>query len=773
MENLRQEYINLISSLSEDHFKLYIQKYLKLYWNTEEVNISDGPWDGGIDAVVYRNKEQQAIKRNIQITVQDNFEHKLYKDIEKSEKNVRKWNYLNNLDFYISKPISQSKKDEYIHLSEIDHNIILKIYDANKLADDIEKYSDLKGYLHGIFAPTVLPKPVGINKTNKILYDMFSTGGDIANIKYDFINSYIQYCLLEKGLSSLDEIANYVNSQLGNTLSNRAIKSQIDSQIHLKIIGINEELHYYLEEDSLCKFKEIQAVSTSLERNLILGLENCLDKYSLKHITSDVIDKTIELYNAHYESEIEELNTTNKAFEIKERKVFSDLVRFIEKKGSNGNAAEIVKEILEISSKSEYLNKISITTLFASLFKSNSLDKYLDQFNKNVYLDTQVLLQLICVKYKSTEYRDDLYNSVKYLLQQKDALMGKICFHTTSDYVEEAASHLWEANQIKRLLALPYIKQLGPSKNVFFNFYLFLQESGRDHFENFDEFISDLSGLELDSIPNKKEDFIPEIVSCLSELLENVDIEIHNMPYFDNYSSYMRDYEIQLSNINKDAKSKRARENDLKCILYLSDESNHIDENTKLFDEPFFITWDSSFYHFRKYFIQKYKFSYWYIYTPIKFANRLSVMSFKLDSKHLNYDIISLAETNFKLSNEFTSFIDTLSSLFNKDKITDWKLGIKIANMKKQQKEDVSLHDFSEKNNNMQPVDEVLRSIVNYYEKPDVKIKLSEITALFENNNYTDAISSLIEESCKYLIINNKINNKIYAELSGLISRKI
>ncbi len=45
------------------------------YWNTDEVNITDGPWDSGIDVVIIKNGEE--IKRSIQITVQDNYENKL------------------------------------------------------------------------------------------------------------------------------------------------------------------------------------------------------------------------------------------------------------------------------------------------------------------------------------------------------------------------------------------------------------------------------------------------------------------------------------------------------------------------------------------------------------------------------------------------------------------------------------------------------------------------------------------------------------------------
>ena len=80
----------------------------------------------------------------------------------------------------------------------------------------------------------------------------------------------------------------------------------------------------------------------------------------------------------------------------------------------------------------------------------------------------------------------------------------------------------------------------------------------------------------------------------------------------------------------------------------LSDISNFVNVNTGLRDEPFFVTMDSTIIPMMKRLVNFYKRSYWYNYPPLKFANRLSIMNLKLDSKRINYDIICMAETNFK-----------------------------------------------------------------------------------------------------------------------------
>ncbi len=58
----------------------------------------------------------------------------------------------------------------------------------------------------------------------------------------------------------------------------------------------------------------------------------------------------------------------------------------------------------------------------------------------------------------------------------------------------------------------------------------------------------------------------------------------------------------------------------------------------------------------------------WYIYTPLKFANTLSVLNFKIDANAINYNIVSIAEDRFNLSNDNISFMDLLNSFYS-DKI--------------------------------------------------------------------------------------------------------
>ena len=756
--NLQEEYKNIISTLSENMFRDFVKEYVKAYWKTDEVEITDGPWDGGVDLVFYKNNVPE--KRNIQVTVQDKYETKLMNDVIKSKKNVVMYSYQSSLYFFISKPISHSKKDELNDKAERDYDISLRIYDANKLACDIERYPKVRAFLMSLFSPKLLSKPT-FDIKNKVIYDMFTTGSNVANIKYDFINSFIQYYLLENSKKTIDDIQKQVNTQLTDNLSQKTILSQLDYQVKRGILVKDNFQRYSLSATTRGEFEKLRETSEILLQSLVLTIQQCLEKYGLHKFTNQVCNKLIELYNAHYNSEIEEISQSRDSKNISEHKVFEDLEGYLKTLPYTGEVNTVVKDILLSVSDNVYLNKIAVTTMFTNLFKSNSFEEYFSVFKKNIYLDTQVLLQVICWSFKNTDYDDMQYGAVKYLMQQVTSQKDKVCLLTTREYVEEAVYHLWEAYQLQRLLQIPAITELGPSKNVFFNFYLHLLNIGEAIYADFTDFLYDLLGDDISVEGMGQNEFVHEISGRIEKILEYCGIEVITTRYYDELRVAQKEYDLHLLD-KRYSKPRRAQNNDLICMLYLSEECNHINPDSNLLDEPFFITWDSTFYTFRKKFLNKFKGrSYFYIYTPMKFANRLSVMNLKINTACINYDIISLAENNFKYSNESISFIDTLSSFFRSDDANNWKLGQKLATMRKQQEEDSEISDFSVGRQVYQPVDVVLKNIKDHYNN-DVKTSFEIIVKIFEKNEIADMIVDIISRGCEIIATNAKLDDNYF-----------
>jgi hypothetical protein len=232
--------------------------------------------------------------------------------------------------------------------------------------------------------------------------------------------------------------------------------------------------------------------------------------------------------------------------------------------------------------------------------------------------------------------------------------------------------------------------------------------------------------------------------------------------------SLQKDYDFILRD---HPKSPNARSNDLTCMYYLSDQTNFVNETTGLSDEPYFVTLDTTISPMRKRLVEHYQRTYWYIYPPLKFANRLSIMDFKLDSKRINYDIICMAETNFKASNDTISMLDIMSKFFNRDKIEQGKLPRELAKMKAEERKNDYFKEYAEKNNDNMPIDIVLNDIHRHYRKKGVHY-IDMISRLFEVDELSDQIINLFRKECDNVRNNKKISEQLYIKLDELLDQQ-
>lgn len=765
----KDEYRKWIEKLSKQNFDELILNYAKEYYETRNVYISDGPYDGGIDLIYTINDKQ--IKRNIQITVQlEKYENKLEEDLKKSKENVDEYNYLNTLDFYISQAISAEKKKKLIKKADINYQITLRIIDANELAGLAQEFKSIKQTIHKFNKAAFPEEKISIDTNTKILFDTLSMGRDITSIKNNFVQSLILTYLYTNPNETVENIYNNLTNVFYNKFERNFFETEIGKlKIESKIIDIagTSPKKFVLTEDTKNKIEEIENNSQTHEAELIFSFKEILGRFNLIDETEKIVKLIIELYNANYELDENELLNGGNKHSNKVQKIFEGLITQLTSKHevSTDDANSIARQLLVVCSKNEFLNKTSVSKMFTNLFKSDKLESYLNNSKRKVYLDTQILLQSICFNYDDIEYDDRLYQAVKSFLEIVENSDIPICLHTTIGYVEEVAWHILNGIKLERFLELDYIKDLGPSKNVFFNYFLELTQKYDVDFESFADFVEEL----LDVSPSIQDEsvLIEELIQSLVERLELLNIVVETPPIFENYDTYRRQYEISLSYLRHDQKSYEARKHDLNTILHLSE--MHFDLDEGYFTEPYLITWDTSFYEVRSSFKKFKELNHWYVYPPMKFANTISVMNMRIDSKAINYNIISLVEENFNLSNDAISFLDIVNGLFADKDVKKWKLVSKLAKMRKNLLHDSNIEDFSKTRNNSLPIDELLLLVQKHYQNPANRKKYKDIVCLFQNNDFADKIANLIETNLGDFLFKNEIKPSIIIKLDNMI----
>lgn len=765
-EDFSIEYANFIETLSEDSFNHLVLEYEKEFWGTNDVSLTNGPYDGGNDLVVVVNKEE--LKNTIQITVQKEYASKLQKDLDKALLNAKQYNYNAVLEFFISVKISPKKKNELKRMAIRDKKITLNIYDANYFASEADNYVSIRetlATLHKKMYPSI---NVALDNGTKILYDTLSLSKKVNSLKTNFVQSLILSYLFQNPCSTIKQMFDSLKGVFYNNLKYDwfgGVVGKLKLQNLITDKSRVDPKQFELTNQYMTEIGSIELKSRIAEQELRGDISAVLLEYGVNGYVDEILRKLCDLYDENYKLDETEFLKKEKGKKLKI--TYQSLIRSLENIGvDHDKISEAVNKLLNISSNNNFINKVSVSKMFLTLFKSQKLEDYLCDNPRDVYFDTQVLLRIICSKSEIEEFENDSYNDINTLFKSISQSSVPVNMFTTDGYVSETAGHIVEAIKLERFLDLPYIKSMGRSKNVIFN--LFLEFRNDNPKLKFRDFIKESFGIDITNIRyDDSNGLMAKLYRMLKNRFEVLDITVLSVPKFRNYERYKKEYETiysYISSEDKVYKSPMALYNDLKTILLLS--KDYEPKSDCDFKEPFLITWDQSFYKFRKDMNDRFpELGEWYIYTPLKFANTLSVLNFKIDAKAINYNIVSIAEDRFNLSNKNISFMDLLNSFYPNKDISEWTLAGRLSKMRQElidEQSDDTLDDVT------LPIDELLMNVYQYYNNPNNSRSYNDLVKLFENNDFADDIVSIISE-----YIDTKFSLEIIKKFEALMDKSV
>lgn len=757
-----EELKRIILSLGLEQKKELVKQLIELKNEARGCIFTNLNWECGYEANFERG--DLTITRNIMIVEGDGSSALIENAIKCSAKSVDQGRHFNRLDCYAFCKLDDSK--HLCDMADYMYQLVLNIYDIDVIVNDVlSKESVLNGILPQIKKSD---KKNRFSKQNKIIYDLFTTGAKVADIKYSFVSSYIQFALYDHEEIPPIELRAAVKRSLNN-LTEQVYDATIKQEIHdghIEFYNTKFKLTAKCRQD----LDKIVASTSQQEELLHQQLKDCLGKYNLDGISSNVLNQIMALYKAYYDGELKPFGSEDKKIE-RERRLYNNLLDRLCTTGiTQEEARQISKEILQVVGESEYLNKTALTGMFTSMFNSDELESYMNTQQRIVLLDTQILLRYLCLLYQDTGYNDIAYDSVKILFKELEDAKDYVQLFTTTNYVEEVVNHLYESNSLSRFLSLPYIMDMGPSRNVFFNFYLHLKDDEGIGFDGFDDFLAEM--LEYDEvIPRDHNSFLEAIYPIVNEIFVNAGINVVNVQVPENLEEYHKVYRKVLDKIKIKNKGHISKTNDILCSVYLSDESNFLNPETEMTEIPFLISLDRSMYPFRDAIVSQFKRKNYYVYPPVKFANRLSVMNLKLDSEKINYNIIQLTENNFNASTDTLSMMDTISQIMIGEALNGKTTPQKLAALKRTQMDDVKLKDFANRNHNNTPIDIVLNDISRYYKRQS-PAKYQLLGRVFQNNELTDQLVTILKDCCSYYLMYQEINNITYQKIDGLMKIK-
>ncbi len=756
-------YANQIKQLSQSQFEELVVEYLKSRYKTTDIHFCDGPYDGGRDVIINVPDKGQ-IKRHFQITIQEsNIENKIRKELKNAQTGG-----ISDLDFYYKHSITPVKQEKLKEDAEIQNGIRIDFFDNKRLGALMGEHPAMRDLLRKII-DAALPNGEAsiIDDKTKILYDTLSMNSNITELKKNFVVSYIEHQLFIDGPLTVSEIYNRVNPLFRDKFEKgfyETLVGQLKKDDKIVDIPNHTPKKFELAQDVRGRLDGIVESAKLSEKDLAVTCETICKKHNVSLSRDELIKHIIKLFDENYAIDITEITEgVSNEHKSSMKSIYSNLISFIVKKAniSEEDAQMLAKDLIDGCAKNNLINKSSISKMFVSLFEDDKLDRYLNKTERNVFLDTQILLQLLCVYHGyDKEYPDFLYQHAAELINGCESSTIPIKLYTTTGYIDEVVHQILDAVKLDRFLSLSYVQSLGPSKNVFCNFYNYLIDDGADY-ESLKDFIADL--LDIDNVNSED-----EIRNAVSDVFTYSDcpIEIKHHPRYESdvWLKYKREYENFLSYSHYDKKSPRARNNDLCLVLLLSKEMDASEM------EPYFITWDTSFYKLRDRFSKLQELSRWYLYSPQKFANTLSVINMKIDPKTVNYNIISLVEENFNASNDTISFLDQLNVFFEGEDLSKSRLARRFGKLR----EDLLKANQTDKitKGNL-PIDEFMLLLSDSFSKQQGANVFTDLKGLFNDNEYADAIVNILKAHMdSFKTSELKLKSEIVEEFNTLINQR-
>lgn len=756
----KKSLIHLLASCEKHEFDSVVKVYLKTEFGPKIIN-TDGKNDKGLDI---RNFNSGNEKLQYQLTTQKSdgknlstFKIKVLEDAMKASQNVTDNGFSNKLYFFYSYPLTQKTILELRKEARASYQIDLEILDANRLADEALEMIPVQTALYKLHASDdfELSKEV-FNEQDILLLDLISFGQP-NEFKLQVIEAFIvTQIYINRDLNEND--IKYLCEDKFKVKENEVFYEKL-----LRKLQDQRRIQYSEKEGTFkLSISELNAVKDKLEsfendQNLFVqGIGKILKEYNQDKYIDEYILQLEQLYVQNFDSDLKHIldeTTHNEIFGVV--KEFSDFIssKNIGKQDSKSLAVCLLRYCLD----SKFIQKNAAGKVYCANINNHNLEKYLNT-QKRVFVDTQIALYALCSYYDSkNKYDNYFYKTIKGLIDfvKKE----NIQLYIMERYIWEVQNHIKEAFQLVPFTKLAVINKLGNSKNVFYNFYLYLKSVRMSGLPNsLDEFLKEYQF----SPTLSQESFNSKIVYHLN----HQSIKTIELAYTYPIDEAARLFASSLSDSYKH-KTQFSINNDSIMVEFLAD--NDVEVHPK---QPVFMTWDRSFYDVQ----DMYKRDHpgcqnWLTISPGKFIDSQALLKFTIDNESLTDNLLALVSDDI-ISNTH-SLLDTIKYVLDpQSSETGLKYTNRLAEIRENEINRLNSKTIAppEDFKGEAVIDEIFYRLSRHYQEKEDDFK--KFKKIFTKDEYIDQVISKFETTVELYYKNNTFdNNQVYHFFDNLIKK--
>lgn|GEM_PF-810612 len=738
--------LQLVQSLKSYELNDLAILYLNEVEDQKNIISCDGTGDSGLDL---RPASFDNITIQYQATTQAKlFAGKLKLDLTKAKENVDNYQLPKRVFYFYSYPLTSDAILGYRKMAKDEYGINLNIIEANAIAQIATIYNSLSSFL---IETAELEKYKQENSEYfsdskvKAFYDLMSFGAT-TDIKYNIIKSFVLNFLFNSGETKIVDVLIKVNSHFSSDFSEDYFGGIIRRLSTERRIYIKKQVDIELREEEKARIDRLLEDYRIEEALLKKNLTEVLERYLLVDEVDTIIEKLAHLYESNYsvnlgefthrQSNFNDLKSATESFE-------SFIKSKLEFVGSDCTPSKLANEIVQISDEFEILSRIAIGSVYSKVSNPERLNDYISQHhnNKGIFLDTNVIINLLLVYYEwGIEYDNYHYKISKELIQFIKS--NDLHPRTIRSYVLEVANIFEQAVAIIPFTKLPIFEDLGGSKNILYNFYIFLKTAALLHegVETFEEFLAEYNikpTAELDNHP---------YFSRIKYLLEDVlNIEVEHPKHYD-IGETKKLMQRDLRDHTK-TKSSFAINNDSIMFDRLGDKDSSVNPV-----DPIFCTWDKSLNSFRKkYFEENPSCTKWLMYTPTRLMDHFSMLNLQVKHGTLTNEVLSILEEDFSFQEKTQTLLDSMLTIINPNNSIGLKYVTELANLRNQEilQVDRKHEDIPDEQIDTNPVDKVLHDLFLKYMISEEEDSLDKLKKVFTKEEFYDEIFSLLSKMIK------------------------
>lgn len=505
------------------------------------------------------------------------------------------------------------------------------------------------------------------NVENALLYDYISYGNSSVQIKRRYVSTYAKHQLYRKSPLSEEELLSKMLSFSENTLKEPAAKRLVVELENNKDITptSTRPKQYCLTDRERERIHDAEDNYNLSLNSFNASMSEAILRYGIRVKVEDMTRLLMDYLAAQYNYDIEEAIGDIENVEKPSYKTFAAKLKDLG--CPSEKCKDLFKELLNISRDNDVIVRVSAGKAFRRISNPDQFNEYVRRADRKVWLDTQILLYLLCHNDDYAKYDHPIYKTAMALFRLPPG-HDNFHFKVAHFYLNELTSHLRQALLLISIVDLPFTKGRNMSNNVFYRHYRKLHDTeglpeGVDTFADYLE--DNFHVIEAEAFDSDYENIAEGVIEAkLADFNIESEWEDQQSPK-DMKASEDVFKSLAKSNNVMVPKSGKTLVNDAWMGLCLF---KHNEEQ-----KPIFITMDNQFEPYRRQYIDRYKrgasFN-WHLFSPAEFVNHIDFINFKVNADNLTDSLISIIETS-EMKDKTINVIDSINRFLDIPNMTD------------------------------------------------------------------------------------------------------